>query len=189
MYKRCASLYCESSRTSRTILKRMDMTTCRSAMSEKIRDSKETLKLRHMTRSVSIRNDLAEVGGRKSKLRKKIKVIRQRQMAAKLKRKNNFDMKIKHLREKMNELKEKYARPKGKKEAQPTKVPDRLKEYVSLCIFGSSKDLPAKQDLLGPYVYHRDISLSEGERLILSRDPKYCLTQPLDKTEFNLGGD
>ena len=40
--------------------------------------------------------------------------------------------------------------------------------------------------MLGPFICHKDISLTEGERAILSKDRKFCLTQDVDRIEFNM---
>ena len=66
----------------------------------------------------------------------------------------------------------------------PTKVPERLKEYADLPIFGTSKDLPVKQDPTGPFIAHPDIKLTEGESSLLSRDPKYSVMRRCDKLDF-----
>ena len=63
--------------------------------------------------------------------------------------------------------------------------PDRLKEFQGLSIFGLPTDLPAKQEPLGPYVCSNNIELSEGERAILSRDPKYSLMMQCSEEDFD----
>ena len=147
----------------RSTRKNVDMVTCKSAMNEKIRDSRETLKIRQHAKSQAVKNYLTNIGGRRFKLRKTIKAIRNIQSKSRLVRKQKYEKKIEHLRSKMNELLISFEGLKAAKKDQfiPTKVPERLQEYASLCIFKTSRDLPPKQELMGPFICNKDISLTE----------------------------
>ena len=110
--------------------KDIDMVTCKSAMNEKIKDSRETLKIRQHAKSQAIKNYLADIGGRRFKLRKTIKSIKNIQNKTKLIRKRKYEKKIEHLRIKMSELLKKYEGSKAatKDHFTPTKVPERLQD-------------------------------------------------------------
>ena len=62
---------------------------------------------------------------------------------------------------------------KQQREFIPTKVPSLLKQYEGLCIFGTPRNLPEKEEPLGPYICNTDIKLSPNDKKILSKTPKF----------------
>ena len=66
------------------------------------------------------------------------------------------------------------------------KVPDRLKEYSRLSIFGGPKKLPKPEMPVGPYLCDPNIKLSKEELMILSKDPKFSLMTECSREEFCL---
>ena len=99
------------------------------------------------------------------------------------KNKQSTEKKIKHLEKVQAEWDKQYKNPV--KPIIPTDTPHRLREYSGLSIFGLPKDLPKKQDLLGPFICDGHIILSDGERSVLSRDPKYSLMTECDREDFD----
>ena len=71
-----------------------------------------------------------------------------------------------------------------KKIIHKTKVPDRLIDYKDLPVFGTAKDLPKPQKLKGPYVCGNSIVLSDNEKKILSKSPKYSILKAPDLIDF-----
>ena len=141
----------------RTVNKEIDKTTTKHAMEAKIRDCKKSLTSSIQARSISIKNCLEKMEGRKYKVKKMIKGIRrQLKPRQKLLREKN-QQKIKHLKVQMEKIKNKYVNNEVYM-FKPTKVPERLKDYGDLCIFRTPKDLPAKQALVGPFLCHPDIN-------------------------------
>ena len=176
--------FIENQADQRSTNKFIDAKTCKSAMRAKINDSKETLKSKQLTRRQSIKRFKNNIGGKGYKLKKTLNAIRRRQetLLKKLNEKN--DKKIKHLHNKMDELNRKYETGHSKNKFRSSKVPERLKEYGGLSIFGTPKDLPVKQDLSGPFICHPSIVLSDGEMAILSRDPKFSIMKGVNKLDF-----
>ena len=170
----------------RSSIKTLDMGTTRNAMRSKIRDSMETLRRLHIAKAHSIRRYLEENDNKKYKLRKTLKSIKHKQENTNRKRALKYEKKIKHLDKVMEDMKQKYGSGKVKSiQMCPSRVPERLKDYNELCIFRTSKDLPQKQEILGPYLCHPEIILSPGEHKLLSHSPKFSLMQQIDRVEFD----
>ena len=90
---------------------------------------------------------------------------------------------IKTFKTKINHLKEKQKRPDNPyvdKDSKQTVAPIFLKEYGQLRIFSSSEKFPKKETPKGPFIGSKNIVLSDGERKVLSRDPKYSLRQKVN---------
>ena len=170
----------------RFTIKTIDSRVTKNAMRSKIRDSVETLRLKHMAKARSIKRYLEENGNKKYKLRKALRCIKSKQQNTIRKRAQKDERKIIHLEKVMEDVKMSYGSGKIKnKQMCPSRVPDRLKDYHDLCIFRTSKDLPRKQEIVGPYLCHPDIALSVGERKLLSHSPKFSLMQQVDRVEFD----
>ena len=170
----------------RTCLKEFDETTTREAMNSKISDCRGMLKLKQMEKAKTVAKYLEETGGHRFKLRKKIKSIRKKLTPLRESRQRKNINKIQHLKKIIKELKMKYITSEETKKHRfkTTMVPERLKEYTDLCIFKRPKDLPAKQDLTGPFICHPGIKLSRNEYKLLSRDPNFSTMRKCSKTDF-----
>ena len=170
----------------RTCLKSFDQATTREAMKSKISDCRGMLKLKQEEKARTVKKYLEEAGGHGFKLRKKIKSIRKKLAPLRESRQRKNEKKILHLKKIIRELKMKYTARKeiDKEKFKPTMVPERLKEYTDLCVFKRPKDLPAKQDLTGPFICHPDIKLSRNEYKLLSRDPKFSTMRKCNKTDI-----
>ena len=68
----------------------------------------------------------------------------------------------------------------------PTVAPRDLDEFSTAAIFDSPEDLPTPIAPLGPYVTSAEIKLTENEKKLLSRDPKYSLIYPPDRTSVSI---
>ena len=60
---------------------------------------------------------------------------------------------------------------KREKEHDPTIVPQRLRKYGALSIFGTPADLPRPEDPPDPFICSRKIKISPEEMMILQKDP------------------
>ena len=64
-------------------------------------------------------------------------------------------------------------------------IPPRNLEEISTCIvFNAPEDFPTPRKPLGPFITTKDITLSDGERDLLSKDPKYSLVYPPTKMKI-----
>ena len=68
----------------------------------------------------------------------------------------------------------------------PTIPPRNLQEFSTVSIFNAPEDLPEIKPPLGPYVTSKNIKLSKGELKLLSRDPKYSLIFPPNRTKMSI---
>jgi len=68
----------------------------------------------------------------------------------------------------------------------PTIPPRDLQEFSTSSIINTPEDLPERKPPLGPYITSKDIKLSEGEFKLLSRDPKFSLIFPPDRTKLSI---
>ena len=66
----------------------------------------------------------------------------------------------------------------------PTVTPRNLEEFTTIGIFDAPEDLPEPVKPLGPFLTSKDIKLTQGERLLLSKDPKYSLVFPPNKMKL-----
>ena len=98
-------------------------------------------------------------------------------------RKRKFENKIIHL-EKNQGID--LAQTQTKKPVQPQGVPRMLQEFKDLRIFGTKEKFPKPAPLAGPFIGSKMISLSEGEKKVLSKDPKFSVRYDIDKIDFKI---
>ena len=63
----------------------------------------------------------------------------------------------------------------------PSIPPKNLMDFSTCSIFNAPQDFPDPIPPLGPFLTSPDIKLTEGERKLLSKDPKYSLIYPPTK--------
>ena len=68
----------------------------------------------------------------------------------------------------------------------PTIPPRDLQEFSTTSIFNTPEDLPKPLEPLGPFVTSSSIKLTEGEKKLLSKDPKYSLVFPPSKMKLSI---
>ena len=168
----------------RSVNKAWDFATSQKAMSSKIRDAKRSIQLNRRRKSALKKEYLKLVNYKGSKLRKLIKDIKETVDSAPdlIKKKKANKVKIEHLQRVMSE-KAYLTNPSA---SQPTKVPERLREYSDLPVFGTSKDLPTPQVPTGPFICDGRIELNKQELCILSKDPKFSLMEECTESSFKL---
>ena len=66
----------------------------------------------------------------------------------------------------------------------PTIPPRNLQDFSTSSIFNAPEDLPDPIQPMGPFITSSDIKLSESEKNLLSKDPKYSLVYPPTKLNF-----
>ena len=158
--------------------------TIRQAMRAKIMDSKGVLKLRESNRS-KIKHECQGISEyRGFRIREINKKVRSRCMKIITALRTKFDKKIKHLKE-IQSVHCRDSQETIPDNGQPTLVPNRLREFASLKIFGSAKDLPQQQKPIGPFITDKNIKLNASEIRILSKDPKFSLMEEPDRVEYN----
>ena len=59
-----------------------------------------------------------------------------------------------------------------------------MEEFTTLDIFDAPEDLPKPVTPLGPFLTSKDIKLTKGEKMLLSKDPKYSLVFPPDRMKL-----
>ena len=159
--------------------KTRDVSTIRQAMKAKVEDSKKALVMKRRTLTHIKKNHLEKLNGKWFKLNRIVKRMTDSVRAKKQKTKLKYDRKYKHL--------EKAQTPASSlhmNKFRPTCVPSRLKEYSSLPIFETPRDLPQKEPPRGPFIADSSLKFSDGELKLLSRDPKYSLMMEVDELEF-----
>ena len=167
----------------RQVNKGLDKTVARLAMTSKIKDCKGVIRL-HRSKKRDLKLEyLNTTDGNRYRMRRIIKSARVEHNLRIQEKQTKMEKKIRHLQLVQEKLDATYMDPPRLQE--PTKTPDRLKEFQGLSIFGLPTDLPTKQEPLGPYVCSNNIELSEGERAILSRDPKYSLMMQCSEEDFD----
>ena len=67
-----------------------------------------------------------------------------------------------------------------------TSVPKYLEEFQELSVFGPAWNFPKPEECPGPFIGSKDIELTDGERQILRKDPKFSLRQEVTEMEFLL---
>ena len=168
----------------RSVNKAWDFGTSQRAMSSKIRDAKKSLHFNRRRKSMLKKEYIGLVNNRASKVKKLFRDIKKTiESALNVKRKRKAYLeKIAHLQKVMGE-KIHVANPSA---SQATKVPERLKEYKDLPVFGTSKDLPAPQAPTGPFICDKGIKLTKQELTVLSKDPKFSLMEECTEDIFKL---
>ena len=92
---------------------------------------------------------------------------------------------MKVLREKLKKkYKEKVKTLKGRKKKEDFKLPENLDRYSEARIFRSDEELVPEEPKGPVTVGNRAITLSGGEKSVLTRGPKYTLRRILSKENF-----
>ena len=167
----------------RTILKSLDKGLASRAMTYKIRDCKSVLFVHRKNRSDLKTEYIRSTGGKKYHIRRILRSARNEYNKQDLRSKQKMEKKIQHLGSIQKEWDNLYKNPV--KPFEPTRTPPRLKEYSGLSVFGLPSNLPARQASLGPFICDNSIRLTEGERKVLSRDPKYSLMTDCSSEDFD----
>ena len=165
----------------RQYLKGLDKNVSRLAMTNKIKDCRMVVS-RHIKRRNELKEEYLRRGGMKHQVRRIFRSTKREHCEALNLKKQKAEKKIEHLQKIQSELEKKYINPV--KKLEPTKPPERLKDFSELSIFGLPEALPRKQTSLGPYLCDKNIHLSEGELSVLSKDPKYSLLFECTEDDF-----
>ena len=168
---------------SRQIIKGLDKTVAGNAMTTKIRDCKSVISKHRKIRNELKAEYIRSTGAKRNHTRKVLRSARTKYNDKMKKKEQKIQRKIEHLESLQLELDKVYKNPV--KDCEPTRPPERLKDYSDLSIFGPPSNLPPKQAPLGPYICDDSIILSEGERRVLSKDPKYSLMMECSEEEFD----
>ena len=166
----------------RVIDKNIHEPTARQAMTAKINDAKISLKHHLTERNLMRRKCKAIISNEGFNYSNIMRSIRQKTSKRKKLKKEKDEKKIVHLRNIQQGLKLDNT---INRQFNPSSVPQRLSDYADLVIFKTPKDLPPKQQAIGPFICDPSIAISEGERLILSKDPKFSLRSVCGDLEFN----
>ena len=165
----------------RTYAKGIDTAPLTRAMASKIKDSKRTLAERRIINKQIRRDSLHVLQNRRFLLRKVNKRIKEENMPKIAQKHHAYAKKIEHLKRALDCAEDKTPfNPTFDQQPLPT----RLKDYEGLRIFKGPKELPEKQDPVGPFVCHAEIELNLSERRLLSKDPKYSLMTTPTEEEF-----
>ena len=167
----------------RSVTKNLHKPTIREAMSAKISDSRQALKMHRIRLKAAKAWLLDKLGGRRFKLRKLVKMVRSNALQKTLKTERKNKKKIEHCEK--TQTVHKADNSKKVKHFKASTVHSRLREYEELPIFGSPNDLPVREKSHGPFICSPLINLDSNERVLLNRDPKYSLMQKVQPAEFN----
>ena len=160
-----------------------DRRTIEIAMKVKIEDLRMVLLNSYKNKRKKKKDLLVELNHRTFKLRKKTVKINKLVQYEQNKIKISYEKKIQHYlncqTERNNNLD-----MNSRGDFCPTKTPKKLMKYRNLPIFGKPSDLPEPEQTLGPYICDPDIVITEEERCILSKDPKFCISFNPDLMNF-----
>ena len=164
-------------------IKALDWSTMSSALRVKLRDMKLTIKTWRRRKSWAEDNIKKYYGVNINPLKQIIapwkKMIKQEKQC----RLDKIKEKIEQYRNKQNGATDNKVE---KEHIIPTRVPKYLSEYANLTIFKSADDFPKPGNPIGPFIGSEKIVLTEGEKKILSRDPKYSLRYGAKESEFKV---
>ena len=192
LYTRDIFSFVEKQADLRILHRNIDKPTADHALSAKVRDVEETLKAYKNIKAQLKKEYLKEVGGRKYKLRKLMSRISKATNKRRNEKEKVFNNKLNHYQTQQdstrgrNRMRNNSNASTKEKPFVPTLVPERLKEYESLPIFGTPDMLPKKQDPVGPFICDDNIKLDSNETLLLCRDPKYSLMTECEDTEMSV---
>ena len=188
LYTRDIFSFVEKQADLRILHKNIDKPTADHALSAKIRDVKETLKAYKNTKAQLKKEYLKEVGGKKYKLRKLMSRISKTTSKRRDAREKVFTNKLNHYQTQQTNtrMNKRTNTSTHDRPFVPTPVPERLREFDSLPIFGTPDMLPKKQDPVGPFICDDNIKLDANETLFLCRDPKYSLILECEDNEMSV---
>ena len=155
----------------RTENKEPDQQTIKFAMKAKQHDIRVSLSKLMVARKDLENNLLSELLGRKFKLRKIMKNVKLHGREIKEQKINSYKIKIKH-------YSTKQINSGGGPEIPAAKYANTassLQAYGSLSIFRGPTAMPPPEPPLGPFICDPAITLTEEERLILSKTPKFSV--------------
>ena len=166
----------------RTTIRTLDWQTMSAALRAKLRDTTTTLTAFRREKSAAelqIRQEFNECGLTLKQILAPWKKIVKRERKERI---NRFRQKIKHYRRKQisSHL------PQADRGPRETIAPKYLREYKDLSIFKHSGFFPKKRELTGPFIGSSEIILTEDERKVLMKDPKFSVRHELDETEFKV---
>ena len=172
-------------------IKSLDWPTMSAALKSKIKDVIQTLTKHRRKKSYTERkiSDLSEDGRKDISLRRIIRPLLEPIKKLKKARMKKFEMKIGHYKTKQSLNGPTETRMAGEdisKKITYTRVPRRLKEYSDLRIFLKPNDLPKPVDPVGAFIGSKDIHLSENEKMLLNKDPKYSLRYSTNTMDFQI---
>ena len=152
--------------------KRLDKGILKQAMKTKIGDVKTSYANNEREKKSYERSLRTVLRSKRHKYRKYVRALREEESKIKLSKKKAYRKKLDHYRKIQTKP---FLSENRIKQHDPTIVPNRLRKYGSLCIFGAPSDLPPPLKPLGPFVCDRNIEISPEEMLILQKDPKFSI--------------
>ena len=150
----------------RTTIKTLDWKTMSVAMRIKLRDIKATLTTLRRNKSNIEEKIKKHLGENEISLKQIIASWRKIFRREKELRQKKYEKKIEHLKENQVKASEYIPTPKPNQ----TFAPKYLREFRALTIFKQSTEFPAPQPPLGPFIGSLDITLTEEEKKILSKE-------------------
>ena len=168
----------------RSTIKTLDWPTMKSALRAKLRDTVATLTIHRRRISVLEEKLKSEAGENFKSLKKIIRPLLKPINMEREKRMKKFKNKIEHYCLKQPHWSIGKDVPVDK--FRPTSVPWRLRDFADISIFKRPECLPKSRPLKGPFVGNEDIKLNEGERALLSRDPKFSLRYSVTEHGFKI---
>ena len=165
----------------RTTIKDLDWRTMNCALRTKLKDINWTLN-GEKRKKAKLEQDMRILFSTEQETTKKIMApFRTLIKKEKKERINILKNKIEHLMKKQKQPENAQQIINKKPQTVPPKY---LMEYDGLRIFSPSDAFPKKEAPVGPYIGSESIFLSEGEKKLLSRDPKYSLRREVEKIDF-----
>ena len=173
--RRDVQSFVENQAELRKEFKLVDISTLRTSMVAKLKDTK--LNLRSLQKKVvEIKKDLLlECNGKRHKFRRIVKNLRKDPEKLKENLINKYRTKIQHLSRVQKYNKAHWPKPKAKSDPH-----SRLQKYKDLTIFKSSESFPKPIKPLGPFICERNIKLSEDETRLLSKQPKFSVLENIN---------
>ena len=159
----------------------LDWSVVKTAMNSKLKDN-----LRHATKlraqCTSTKKDLLQqLGGKKFKLKRILKRIKNELMTYKTQKTTKHEAKIEHYLRKYREDREKLANNINPKNPTLDNITRPYAEITALR--GVELD---KQADTGPFIAHDSIQLTEDERDLLAKNPKFALRKGVSEHDFML---